>query len=82
MRKLILLAIVIGISGQVLAIEPAPLETGKATATKTEKRRKKVAMCPTCGKPESKCDCLGEKKGKHEEHQTHSKTDQPEKKLQ
>ena len=35
---------------------PSGSEKPKAT-----KRIKKVSMCPTCGKPESKCDC-------HEEH--------------
>lgn len=80
MYKLISLALIVAVHGQALATEPVSPQSGKAPAEKTEKRRKKVAMCPTCGKPEPKCDCPGEKKGEHDEHEEHSEDRSAEKK--
>jgi len=79
MHKVMSFAIVIFLSGQALATDPVSSATNKTSPTKME-RRKKATMCPTCGKPESRCDCPGEKKDEHVEHDKHSKASLPEKK--
>jgi hypothetical protein len=64
MYKIITVGIITLMSFLVLATD-VPSKEDKSRATKTEKRQKKVSMCPTCGKPEVKCDCPGEKKDEH-----------------
>lgn len=69
-----LLAVLVAgfVSAGGFATEPKETPPAKA-ATKAEKRGKKTTICPTCGKPESKCDCEGE--DKHGEHEKAEKSE-------
>ncbi len=39
----------------------------KITTEAKKTRKKKVEMCPECGKPESECECHGKDKREHKE---------------
>lgn len=43
-----------------VASEP-PKETQQNSSVKSAKRPRKVGICSTCGKPETKCECDDEK---------------------
>lgn len=63
LATMILVASLIGL-GSAYAEETKQPATDSPIKTLTEKkeRKKKVAMCAECGKPESECECDGHKK--------------------
>ena len=55
---LIALVIFVGASGYVFAEDPKSSNEVKNAAEVVKKTRKKrVEMCPECGKPEAECEC-------------------------
>lgn len=74
MDKVLCLLIVSLLSATAIATEPEATGYEK-NAPKVEKRAKKTAICPTCGKPEAKCDCDEDGKKHAGEHENQKKSE-------
>lgn len=85
--KLTLIATALLFSTSVMAEEiksastAAPSQEQKVLPKETKSKKKKVAMCGECGKPESACECDHSKHDdKHDDKHNHKKDEKKEEK--